>query len=137
MVRDCTGIQKRRFLPEENWVVEAIKDIISNGNKVSSSWINNKIRKDILNINCSVENGTWLCDKAIITQSWNNCLSKFMKCCNFNKNKHRKKQKLERSRVRYHRFRSYFYHMLCNNNCYSFDSNNPIYNYGSLHTHRR
>ena len=41
--------------------------MIRNGNKVSYIRIKKKNRKEILNIYHSMENGTWLCDKSIIS----------------------------------------------------------------------
>ena len=35
--------------------------------KASYGWIYNSMRKDILNYYYSVDNGTWLCDKSIIS----------------------------------------------------------------------
>ena len=54
---------------------------------VSSRWINNKRRRKILNYYYYVENGTWSCGKAILSQSSNNWLSNFMQSYNFTKNK--------------------------------------------------
>ena len=48
--------------------------------------------KDILNYYHYVENGTCLCDKAIILQSSNNWLYEFIQCYNFNNNKHSNKK---------------------------------------------
>ena len=44
---------------------QGIKYRISNRLKVSSKWINNNTRKEILNNHYYVENGIWLCDKSI------------------------------------------------------------------------
>ena len=44
--------------------------------------------------------------------------------------------KLEESRLRCQRFPSYFHHMICTNNFYSFYSNNSRCKYGYFPTHR-
>ena len=56
--------------------------------KVSSRWINHKIKRGVVNSYNSVENGTLLCDKASLSQSSNNWLSKFMHGYNFINKKH-------------------------------------------------
>ena len=61
--------KEEEFLPEQKRVAQAIEQMISSSLKASYRWINNNMRKDILNYYYSVDNGTWLCDKAIIFQS--------------------------------------------------------------------
>ena len=56
------------FVPEEKRTGEDIKERRRNMLRMSSRWINNKIRREILNYYYSVENGTWLCDKNRIFQ---------------------------------------------------------------------
>ena len=117
MVRDCTGLQKKKniCLPEEKRVAEAIKERITNRLKVSYRWIKNNMRREILNYSYSVKNGTGLCDKARILQSSNNCLSKFMQRYNSTKKKcsSKKVNNIDESRVRLQNFHSYFHHMIC------------------------
>ena len=94
---------------------------------------------DILNYYHYVENGTCLCDKAIILQSSNNSLSNFMQRFNFTKNKHGKKKvkRLGESIVIYQNLYSYVHHMLFTNNFYYFGSNNPKCRCDSFPDNRR
>ena len=65
--------------------------MISNSFKVYSRIIRNNMRKETLNYYYYMDNGTWLCEKTIIYQASNNCLSKFMQSYKFTKNKAAKK----------------------------------------------
>ena len=104
----------RIFLPEEKLVAEDIKERTINSLNVSSRWLKNKMRKDIINYYYSVENGTCLCDKSRIFQSSINLLSKFLQRYNFVHNKHsnQKVNKFGQSRLRCQRFNSYFHNMI-------------------------
>ena len=57
------------FLPEDKKFAKSIKERTSNRLKKYSRWINNKMRKEILKYYYSIDNDTWLCDKAILFQS--------------------------------------------------------------------
>ena len=81
-------------VPEDKMSYEAIKYRISNRLKFSSIWINNKMSRGVINFYYSVENGTWLCDQAIIFQSSKNFLYNFIQSYKFIQKKHiHKKEK--------------------------------------------
>ena len=61
-------IKEEYFLPEDKRFSWDIKERIINRLKEYPRWIKNKTRKDILNYYYSVENDTWLFDKAILFQ---------------------------------------------------------------------
>ena len=61
-----------------------------------------------------MDNGNWSCDKEIIFQSSNKCMSKFIKHCKFTKKKlsNKKVKDMEEIRVRYQWYQLTFHHMI-------------------------